>query len=102
MSRHARARAWLPYAVAGTSGFLLAFLLVAVLLFPADDALQEVRVPSVVGLPLADAQRRLSSLGLTGVPGQERTSADAPPKSVVAQTPVPGETVNVGPKSSST
>ena len=96
MSGRDRARAWLPYVVAGTSGFLIAFLLVALVLFPADDAPQEVRVPSVMGLPLVDARRRLTSVGLKGSLGQERPSADAPPNAIVSQTPVAGETVNVG------
>ncbi|MGQ0646401.1 MAG: PASTA domain-containing protein [Gemmatimonadaceae bacterium] len=91
-----RARAWLPYAVASASGFLLAFALVALVLFPSDDAPQEVRVPSVMGLPYPDAERRLKSLGLIVTLGAERESADAPRNAVVAQSPVAGDAVNVG------
>ena len=96
MTSRARARAWIPYAIAAASGFLLAFALVALLLFPADDTVQEVRVPSVMGLPFADAERRLKVLGLKVTLGAERASADIPKNSVVAQTPVAGETVNAG------
>ncbi len=91
-----KARKWLPFVVAATSGFLLAFALVALFLFPADDAPQEVRVPSVVGLPFTDAERRLKALGLVASLGQERPSGDLPKNAVVAQTPVAGETVNNG------
>lgn len=96
MKAIAGARRWLPFVVAGASGFLIAFAAVALILFPADDAPQEVRVPSVVGLPFADAERRLKALGLVASPGQERPSADVPKNGVVAQTPVAGETVNSG------
>jgi serine/threonine-protein kinase len=96
MTDGARSRAALPWVVAAASGFLLAFVLVAWLLFPADDAPQEVRVPSVMGLPFPDAERRLNALGLTAALGEERSSPDVPRNAVVAQTPVAGETVNAG------
>lgn len=91
-----RARAWLPYFIAAASGFLLAFGLVAMLLFPPDDTVQEVRVPSVMGLPYADAERRLRSMGLRTSLGAERPSTDVPRNAVVGQVPVAGETVNAG------
>lgn len=91
-----RARAWIPYAIAGASGFLLAFGLVAMVLFPPDDTVQEVRVPSVTGLPYADAERRLRSMGFRVSLGAERASTDVPRNAVVGQVPVAGETVNAG------
>lgn len=94
--RHPRVRAALPWVATAVAGFGLAFLLVAVLLFPADDAPREVRVPSVMGLPFADAERRLKALGLVVTRGESRPSADVPKNAVVAQTPVAGETVNTG------
>jgi serine/threonine-protein kinase len=93
---HPRLRAWMPYLATGAFGFMLAFGLVAVLLFPADNAPQEVRVPSVMGLPIADAERRLRSLGLAVTLGEALESADAPKNTVVAQSPVAGETINAG------
>lgn len=96
MMTRSKARAWLPYAIAATAGFLLAFGAVAAVLFPADDTVQEVRVPSVTGLPLQDAQRRLKAAGLTATVGTPRSSADVPKGSIVAQTPIAGETVNAG------
>lgn len=96
MSKAAATRRWLPFVIAGASGFLLSFAVVAFLLFPADDAPQEVRVPSVVGLPFPDAERRLKALGLVASLGRERPSGDVPKNGVVAQTPVAGETVNSG------
>ena len=91
-----RGHAALPWVVSAGSGFLLAFGLVAWFLFPAGDAPQEVRVPSVVGLPYRDAERRLRSLGLDPSLGEERGSADVPKGAVVAQTPVAGEAANAG------
>lgn len=96
MIARVRAKAWLPYAIAAASGFLLAFGLVAMLLFPPDDTVQEVRVPSVMGLPYADAERRLRAMGLKVSLGAERASTDVPRNAVVGQTPVAGETVNAG------
>jgi serine/threonine-protein kinase len=96
MTARARARRWLPFVVSGALGFVLAFAAVALLLLPADEAPQEVRVPSVVGLPYADADRRLASLGLKASRGRERPSADVPSNAVVAQSPLAGETVNAG------
>jgi serine/threonine-protein kinase len=96
MTSRVRARAWLPYAIAAATGFLLAFGLVAMVLFPPDDTVQEVRVPSVMGLPYADAERRLRAMSLKVSLGQERESPDVPRNAVVGQTPVAGETVNAG------
>ncbi|MCC6316182.1 MAG: PASTA domain-containing protein [Gemmatimonadaceae bacterium] len=91
-----RSKRWVPFVIAGVSGFLLAFGLVAIVLFPADDAVQEVRVPSVMGLPFADAERRLKADGLRASLGAQRASTDVPRNAVVSQSPVAGETVNAG------
>lgn len=85
-----------PFLVAGVSGFAIAFILVAALVFPADDAPQEVRVPSVLGLPFADAERRLVAVGLKTTLGERRFANDAPRSAVLAQNPVGGKRVNVG------
>ena len=85
-----------PFIVAGASGFVIAFILVAALVFPADDAPQEVRVPSVLGLPFADAERRLMAVGLKTTLGERRFANDAPRSAVLAQNPVGGKRVNVG------
>ena len=87
---------YVPYLVAGVSGFVVAFILVAALVFPADDAPQEVRVPSVLGLPFTDAERRLTSIGLKSTLGERRFASDAPRSAVLAQNPVGGKRVNVG------
>lgn len=87
---------YLPFIVAGIAGFGIAFLLVAALVFPPDDAPREVRVPSVLGLPLADAERRIRASGLTPSIGERRFAADAPRSAVLAQNPVGGQRVNVG------
>lgn len=85
-----------PFLIAGAGGFVLAFLLVAGLVFPESDAPQEVRVPSVLGLPFTDAERRLTAIGLKPALGERRFAADAPRSAVLAQNPVGGKRVNVG------
>lgn len=91
-----RLRRWLPFGVALALGFLCAFAIVAWLVFPSDTQIREVRVPSVVGLPALDAERRLKALGLKSALGETRFAADAPKNSVIAQSPQAGQTVNAG------
>lgn len=85
-----------PYILAAGGGFLLAFLLVAALVFPDDEPPQEVRVPSVLGLPFTDAERRLQAIGLKTALGERRFAVDAPRSAVLAQNPVAGRRVNLG------
>jgi serine/threonine-protein kinase len=91
-----RLRRWLPFALSGASGFLLAFLIVGLWIFPSDAPTPDVTVPSVLGLPLDDATRRLKAVGLRGVVGARRFSGDAPRSTVLAQQPSPGDQVPQG------
>jgi serine/threonine-protein kinase len=85
-----------PFLITAIAGFLLAFALVTALVLPVDDAPQEVRVPSVLNLPLPEAERRLRAAGLEPTVGEHRFAADAPRSAVLAQNPVGGQRVNVG------
>lgn len=77
-------------------GFLLAYLLVAFVVLPDDVALGDITIPGVVGLTQADAERRLTGLGLKVTLGEARFSADAPKSTVLAQTPPAGSVVAAG------
>jgi eukaryotic-like serine/threonine-protein kinase len=96
-----RLRLLIPYVVALLGGFLLAFLVVAFFIFPADVIPQDVRVPNVVGLRYADAVRQLEQRGLKAERGEARFHNAAPRGTVLAQQPVaesnesPGTRVNL-------
>jgi eukaryotic-like serine/threonine-protein kinase len=91
-----RVRRRLEYAVLAASGFLLAYVLVAFVVLPAEGVAYDVKVPSVVGLAFPDAERRLVSLGLTAALGESRFSADAPKSTVLSQNPASGTGLALG------
>lgn len=98
-SRFAALRTWLQTplmkrlgVIAGVS-FALAWLIVAVLLFPDEGPAPNIAVPAVVGLRFAEAERKLSEVGLTAALGETQSSNTAPKQYVLAQTPAAGTTV---------
>lgn len=90
MDWRARARRWLPYVIALTAGFLVAYLIVFFFVFPSDVLPdEERRVPEVVGLTYDKATQRLKRAGFTATLGESRFAA--PPKmTVLEQDPVDG------------
>ena len=97
MTWRGRLRRLLPYVVALVSGFLLAFLIVAFVVFPAGVIPQDVRVPNVIGLTYNDAVQQLAQKGFTAERGEQRFHNAAPKGTVLDQTPPPGsrEAANV-------
>jgi len=85
-----RLRRLLPYVVSVVSGFLLAFLIVAFVVFPAGVIPQDVRVPNVIGLAYSDAVQQLQQKGFTAERGESRFHNAAPKGTVLDQTPPPG------------
>ncbi len=97
MKAPAGVRRWLPFAISGTAGFLVAFVAVAALLLPGGSTESaQVTVPSVMGLAFSDAERRLAAAGLTATLGRERPAPDAPKNTILAQVPAAGETADRG------
>lgn len=96
MKRPRRLSALLQHLAMAAGGFLLAYLLVAFVVLPDDVALGDITIPGVVGLTQADAERRLTGLGLKVTLGEARFSADAPKSTVLAQTPPAGSVVAAG------
>ena len=88
MTWRGRLRRILPYVVAGGSGFLFAYLFVALFIFPSGVLPDDVRVPNVVGLTFPDAVRQLESRGLKGGRGEQRFHNAAPRGTVLEQNPV--------------
>jgi eukaryotic-like serine/threonine-protein kinase len=85
-----RLRRLLPYVVAAAGGFLLAYLIVAFVVFPAGVIPQDVRVPNVIGLTFSDAAQQLQQRGLTAERGETRFHNAAPKGTVLDQQPPPG------------
>jgi beta-lactam-binding protein with PASTA domain len=90
------ARRAIPYVVSATSGFLLAYLLVAMFIFPAKLISGDTKVPNVVGLSYGDASKRLSTAGFVVVKGGQRYHSSAPSGLVLGQNPLPDATAPKG------
>jgi serine/threonine-protein kinase len=90
MSMRSGIRRSLAYVVAIIGGFLLAYLIVAFLIFPSGVIPRDIRVPNVTGLAFDDAVRRLAERGLQGVKGEERFHAASPKGTVLEQNPAAG------------
>lgn len=92
MNWRATSRRLLPYAVAAAGGFLLAYLIVAFVVFPPELVRDDAKVPQVVGLLYDEAVTRLEAAGFKAKAGEERFVELAPKSTVLAQSPPPGAT----------
>ena len=90
MNWRAGARRLLPYAIAATGGFLLAYLIVAFFVFPSDIVPNDEIVPNVVGMEYSVAAQRLQQAGFRPVQGEARVHASAPRNQVLEQNPPSG------------
>ena len=90
MNWRASSRRLLPYALVAAGGFLLAYLVVAFLIFPAEILPDDAKVPQVVGLMYDEAVTRLEAAGFKAKTGEERYVELAPKSTVLAQSPPPG------------
>jgi beta-lactam-binding protein with PASTA domain len=82
-------RRLLPYVIALVSGFLLAYLVVAFLVFPSSVIPQDMRIPNVIGLGYPEAVRALESKGFKAERGEARFHNAAPRGTVLEQQPSP-------------
>jgi len=90
MSVRSGLRASLPYAVAILGGFLIAYLVVAFLVFPSGVVTGNAKVPNVTGLQFDDAARRLAAVGFRASRGDEQYREATPMGTVLAQDPPAG------------
>lgn len=86
MTGSARKRWWLAYVIAGLAGFTMAYLVVAVFVFPASAAIQDAPVPNVIGQAFSDAEERLKASGFLVQRGTPQFN-NAPRGIVIAQRP---------------
>lgn len=90
MNWRATSRRLLPYALVAAGGFLLAYLIVAFVIFPPEILPDDAHVPQVVGLMYDDAVTRLEAAGFKAKRGEERFVELAPKGTVLSQSPPPG------------
>lgn len=90
MSWRGAVRRFLPYVIAIAGGFLIAYLVVAFVVFPSGVVPQDLKIPNVVGLPYDDAVVRLQDAGFVAQHGEERFAAAAPKNTVLEQSPPAG------------
>jgi beta-lactam-binding protein with PASTA domain len=90
MSARMKLRASLPYAVAIIGGFLLAYLIVAFLIFPSGVIPGNAKVPNVTGLLFDDASKRLGAVGFRASRGSEEFREATPANTVLSQEPPAG------------
>jgi eukaryotic-like serine/threonine-protein kinase len=82
-------RAW-PYPVAAVGGFGLAWLLIAVFVFPTGAPPADGTVPNVIGLTFNGATSRLQQAGFKVQRGEMRFQDATPKMSVIGMTPAQG------------
>lgn len=91
-----RLRGGLAYLIAAALGFAASFLVIAFAVFPGDGGVEEVTVPSVTGLMVDEAVRRLERAGFRGEEGESRLSGAAPKGTILEQSPRAGEVERSG------
>ena len=89
MSWRTRIRSVIPYAVVAASGFLLAYVLVYLFVFPTRLLPDDRPVPDVRGQLADDAERTLRAAGFDAQTGTPRVNASVPAGTVLDQTPAP-------------
>jgi beta-lactam-binding protein with PASTA domain len=85
-----RLRGSLPYAAVIIGGFLLAYLIVAFIIFPSGVVPGNAKVPNVTGLLFDDAAKRLAAVGLKASHGDAEYREATPVNTVLSQDPPAG------------
>jgi beta-lactam-binding protein with PASTA domain len=91
MSWRDRTRRLLPYAIVGTLGFLLAYLVVFFFIFPTPVVPREGSIPDVTGIPYEEAVARLKGDGFRADTAEQMYHGAAGRGIVLGQRPRPGE-----------
>jgi serine/threonine-protein kinase len=83
-------RGSLPYAATIISGFLIAYLIVAFVIFPSGVVPGNAKVPNVRGLLFSDAEKRLGAVGFKAARGDREIRDATPINTVLEQDPPAG------------
>jgi eukaryotic-like serine/threonine-protein kinase len=84
------------YVGAGVGGFVLAYLVVLIFVFPIRGQPEEAKVPNVLGLSFDDAATRLNAVGFRAEQGESRYNVGSPRSTVLSQTPAPASAAPKG------
>jgi serine/threonine-protein kinase len=84
------ARRLLPYLVTAVAGFALAYLVVALFIFPKQLIPDDAKVPSVLGMNYDEAAKRLTGAGFRVETREQRYHESAPQNTILAQMPPAG------------
>lgn len=96
MSFRLRMRRAMPYLIAAALGFTTAYVVVAVAVFPGNGGPDDVTVPSLTGMTISDATKRLEKAGFKLKQGSSRPSEGAPAGTIIEQSPLGGALTNPG------
>jgi len=96
MSARTRLRRAIPYLIAAALGFTSAYVVVALVVFPGNGGPDDVTVPSLTGMTIDDATKRLEKAGFKLKQGEARPSEGAPPGTIIEQSPLGGALTNPG------
>jgi len=78
-----------PFLAAGGSGFVIAYAIVGLFIFPNTGKPTDIPVPNVTGLPLEEARRTLTDSGFVPQRGEQRYESTVPAGTVLGQSPAP-------------
>jgi serine/threonine-protein kinase len=101
MSLRTGLRRAMPYLISAALGFASAYVVIAVAVFPGGGGPDDITVPSLTGMTMDDATRRLTKVGFKIKQGTSRPSEGSPAGTIIEQAPLggtvarPGETVTV-------
>jgi beta-lactam-binding protein with PASTA domain len=90
MSLRTSLRRSLPYAVTIIGGFLIAYVIVAFVVFPSGVVPGNAKVPNVIGLLFQDATKRLAQVGFKAERGDRQYREATPAGTVLGQDPPAG------------
>lgn len=96
MSWRVRVRRALPWIVVAAAGFLIAYLIMFLVVFPGDVVARDAPVPQVTGMAWDDAVRRLEDAGFKVGTGEQVYHAVAPRQTVLGQKPAAGTVTAMG------
>ena len=80
---------WSPFLAAGSGGFVLAYAIVGLFIFPNNGKATDIPVPNVTGLPLDQARQILTDSGFVPQRGEQRYESTVPAGTVLGQSPAP-------------
>jgi serine/threonine-protein kinase len=101
MNLRAGLRRAMPYLISAALGFTAAYIVIAVAVFPGGGGPDDITVPSLTGMTVDDATRRLTKVGFKIRQESSRPSEGSPAGTIIEQNPLggaiarPGDVVSV-------